>query len=255
MSHTTVIFLESLVWNIVVWTGIVSILLLVRIFKEKLNQKLIYITALTVGLLLWIVFLWFLPEIFEEAKNPWRLSMFILTWIILFYILELILHNHHCKELQWEHKHKEHNSAQLMFNATLIHNMFHWIVLFAAFTSSFNLWVITTIAILLHSIPQNVANYFLSMKKEKLVFIAALWWIIWTLILIPFKDVLLENEWIVMSIIAWGLLYIALSDILPEWKNNKDTKSKFIYLLFVIVWVLLFIGIKILKMSLVGDSG
>jgi len=255
MSHTTVIFLQSLIWNIFVGAGIVSILLLVRIFKDKLNQKLTYITALTVGLLLWIVFLWFLPELFEETKNPWTLSMFILIWIILFYILELIIHNHHCKELQWEHKHKEHNSAWLMFTWTLIHNMFHGIVLFAAFASSFNLWVITTIAILLHSIPQNIANYFLSMKKEKLVFIAALWWIIWTLILFPFKDILLANEWIIISIIAWWLLYIALSDILPEWKNNKDRKGKFIYLLFIIVWVLLFVGIKTLKMSLVGDAG
>lgn len=249
--NTTTIFLQSLIWNIVLWIGIISILLVIRIFKDKLNQKITYITALTVGLLLWIVFLWFIPNLLWKWLNPKTLWIFILTWIIIFYILELIIHNHHCKELQdTSHIYEEHKHSWLMFTWTLIHNMIHWIVLFAAFSSSFEFGVITTIAVLLHSIPQNVANYFLSMKKEKLVFIAALWWVIWSLILFPFKDILLENRWIIISIIAWGLLYIALSDILPEWKHNKNMKNKIQYLIFIIIWITIFIWISQLEVFL-----
>jgi len=138
-----------------------------------------------------------------------------------------------------------------MFTWTLLHNMIHWIVIFAAFASKFNCWITTTITILLYSIPQNIANYFLSMKKESLVFIAALWWVIWSLILFPFKDILLENKTILISMIFWGLLYIALSDILPEWKNNKSIKDKIIYLLFIIIWFFLFIWIEKLNILVV----
>jgi len=249
MSTSTIIFLQSLVWSTVVWLWIISVLLIIRIFKDKLNQQLTYITALTVGLLLWIVFLWFIPElIWEDKLNPKIFGIFVIVWTILFYILELLIHNHHCKELQWEKKHEEHNHAWLMFTWTLLHNMIHWLVLLAAFSLSFSSWVITTIAVLLHSIPQNIANYFLSMKKEKLVFIAALWWIIWSLVLFPFKEILLENKEIIISIIAWGLLYIALSDILPEWKNNKGMKEKILYLIFLIIWILLFVWISKLEL-------
>ena len=253
MSTSTEIFLQALSASIIIWIWIILVLLIIRLFKNKLNKKIAYVTALTVGLLLWIVFLWFMPElIWEEHLNPKTFWIFIIVWIISFYIIETLIHNHHCKELQWEEKNKIHDHAWLMFIWTLIHNMFHWLVLLWAFSLNFNIWIITTIAILLHSIPQNVANYFLSMEKEKLVFIAALWWIIWCLVLFPFKDFLLEHEWIIISIVAWWLLYITLSDILPEWKNNQNLKEKLIYLIFVVIWILLFIWISELKM-LIAD--
>ena len=235
------VFLQSLLANVVLGLGIISIILIIRIFKDKIKNVNL-ITALTVGLILALVFLGFLPELIENIN--WKIIwIWILAWIIIFYILELLVHWHHCHELKeyCHHHDKDHKSSILMFSSTFVHNAIHWIVLFSAFSVSLSLGIITTIWVFLHSIPQNVANYFASMKNEKLVYIAAIAGVIWTIILFPFTKQLLEYKWIIISIIAWWLLYTALSDILPENKNMETLKWKFLYLLFVILWILIFV--------------
>jgi len=237
------VFLNSLLANVALWFGLITLLLIIRLFKEKIKSKVSLITALTVGLVLALVFLGFLPELVSKWLDWEKIWIFILVWILVFYVLELLVHWHHCHELD-EHCHhheKDHENNMLMFASTLVHNMLHWIVLFSAFSLSFSVWVITTIWVFLHSIPQNIANYFTSMKNEKLVYIAAIWWVIWTIILFPFKDFLLANKWVIISIICWWLLYTALADILPENKNMETLKWKILYLIFIILWVFLFI--------------
>ncbi|HKL44001.1 MAG TPA: hypothetical protein VJ892_01850, partial [Candidatus Absconditabacterales bacterium] len=90
-----------------------------------------------------------------------------------------------------------------------------------------------TIAILLHSIPQNTANYIMNHNKEFYVILAALGGILGALILFPFTDFLVGNKFIIISIISGALLYLALSDILPEFKNKGGLKMKLLYLLFI----------------------
>jgi zinc transporter ZupT len=70
------------------------------------------------------------------------------------------------------HTHEQQNKT-LMFAGTILHNMFHGVVLFSAFSISIEFGIATTIAILLHSIPQNTANYIMNHNKELHVFLAA----------------------------------------------------------------------------------
>lgn len=241
-------YLASLLWNIIVWTWIFFVILFVKIIKNKFIDYMDYITAITVWLLLSIIFLWFLPEIVEswiEADNIW---IFILLWIFLFYVLELFLHWHHCKDLWHSHSCSTHNHHQeehkkwmLMFGWTMLHNAFHWIVLFVAFSSSIKFWIATTVAILLHSVPQNVVNYIMNHKKTKYAYIWAFGWVFGSLLVFPFSNFLVENKAYVLSIISWGLLYTALADIFPEFKWKWTITKKFIYLFFIIIWIFSFI--------------
>lgn len=243
------VFLNSLLANIALWFGLILLLLVIRFFKEKLLSKVNFIMAITVWLILSLVFLWFLPKLFKSGVWWEQIWFFILIWLSIFYVLELLVHWHHCHEL-WKNDldhNKIHKNSFLMFSSTLVHNMLHWIVLFSAFSLSFTVWVITTIWVFLHSIPQNIANYFTSMKNEKLVYIAAVWWVIWTLILFPFKEFLLENKPLIISMICGWLLYTALADILPENKNMETIKWKILYLLFIVIWVFIFLWLHSLE--------
>jgi zinc transporter ZupT len=70
-----------------------------------------------------------------------QVGIWILVGLFLFYILELFLHWHHCKDLNHKecaHKHhlENHKSGFLMFGGTLLHNAFHGVVLFGAFSVS-----------------------------------------------------------------------------------------------------------------------
>lgn len=248
-------FLWSLLWNICIAFGILLFVFLLNPFKNKILHKFDYITALTVGLMLWIIFIWFFPEIIHESEGKeWQIGIFILIGIGLFYVLEILFHWHHCKDLEIHchdhhnhhthsieenHKH-EHKNSYLMFSGTLLHNMIHGIELFAAFAINTKLWIGMTIAILLHSIPQNIAHFAMNHKNIKYVYIAAFWWIFWALLIYPFSDFLLAHTFKILSVVVGGLIYISLTDIFPSFKEKGTTKHKIMYLIFMLIWIFSF---------------
>jgi len=245
-------FFLTIIWNIIVAIWIIIVVLITKVIKDKLTKYLEYITATTVWLLLWIIFIGFLPELSSSWNFEWsELWIFILIWIFIFYLLELFLHWHHCKDLGHEnecHSHHtlKHENGLLMFGWTMLHNAFHGIVLFAAFSVNFWFWVATTIAVLLHSIPQNIVNYIMNYNNIKYAYFAAFWWILWALITYPFADYLIDNKFYILAIITGGLLYTALADIFPEFKWNWSTWKKISYLVFILIWIFTFIWFELL---------
>ena len=241
-------FIGTIIWNIVIAIWIISIVLIIRFIKDRLITYLDYITALTVGLLLGLIFLGFIPELISEWFSWEKMWIYILMWILFFYLLELFLHWHHCKDLDHSSKchsshNHEHKNGMLMFGATMLHNSFHWVVLFAAFSVDFHFWVATTIAILLHSIPQNIANYIMNHNNIKFAYFAAIWGLLWALLTFPFAEFLVSKEAYILSIISWGLLYTALADIFPEFKWKGTTIKKLSYFVFIIIWIFIFFWI------------
>ncbi len=229
-------FTQSLIANLIIWSTLVLLLFVLRLFKKQLIKYLDFFIAMTVWILLWMIFLWFLPEVIYSWLDEHKIWIFFLIGLFGFYIFELFLHHHHCQDLNC-HDHKLHSNKTLMFVWTLVHNMLHWVIIFSAFSIGKEFGIATTIAILLHSIPQNTANYIMNHNKEFYVILAALWWILWAAILFPFTDFLIANKFIIISMIAWALLYLALSDILPEFKNKWWLKTKIFYLIFILIWL------------------
>ena len=239
-------FLGTIIGNIVVAIWIIIVVFVSRLIKDKLNNYLDYITATTVWLLLWIIFLGFIPELANDrsmlGEYVW---VFLLLWVFLFYLLELFLHWHHCKDLGHHsscdsHNSHQHKSGVLMFGGTFLHNFLHGIVLFSAFSIDLHFWIATTFAVLLHSIPQNIVNYVMNHKNITYAYIAAFWWVFWALITFPFADFLLEHKLVFLSIIAGWLLYTALADIFPEFKWKWTTKEKLVYFIFLFLGITLF---------------
>ncbi len=243
-------FLWTLLWNIIIAFWIMVTIFIFSIFKKKLIHYINYITATTVGLLLWIIFIWFIPELAESELSWKHLWLFILLGLFLFYVFELFLHWHHCQDLSHEshgchHTHAHSGkSGKLMFGGTLLHNMFHWVILFWAFSINMTFGIATTFALLLHGVPQNIVNYIMNHKKEKYAYIAAFGGIFWALLTYPFADTLLENKFFILAVITWGLLYTALADIFPEFKEKWEMKAKVSYLFFIILWVSFFFGFE-----------
>ncbi|MEF2175606.1 MAG: hypothetical protein V3575_03975, partial [Candidatus Absconditabacteria bacterium] len=146
---------------------------------------------------------------------------------------------HHCKDLgnDLAKHHHEHNN--LMRAGTLVHNMLHGLVLYSAFSLSTEFGISVTIAVLLHSIPQNTANYIMNHDNIKIVLLAAVGGIIGVLLLFPFTNYLLSYQLQILSIIGGGLLYIALTDILPHIKSQGNNLTKLIYYGFVLLGLLI----------------
>jgi len=60
------VFILTLIWNIVIGVTLVALIFILRFFKKQLVKYIDYFVAITVWVLLWVVFLWFLPEIIES---------------------------------------------------------------------------------------------------------------------------------------------------------------------------------------------
>jgi zinc and cadmium transporter len=229
-------FSYALFANIIIALFLLILIFVLRNFKNKIIRFNDFFTALTVWLLLWIVFFMFLPTIVKWLA-PNDIWIYILIWLFSFYILELFLHFHHCKDLENKKTSiQKHTNEKLIFVWTLLHNMLHWIILFSAFSVNIDFWITLTMAILIHSIPQNITNYLMNHNNEKLVLLAAIGWILWILILFPFGDFLIAHKTIILSLISWWLLYLALSDILPEFKNKWRFKYNLLYMFLVLIW-------------------
>jgi len=243
-------FVFALLGNIVVWLWILTVIIISSSMKRRLLRYLDFITATTVGIVLWIIFFGFLPKI----TTTWNLlgtslGVWIVFGIFLFYILELFLHWHHCKDLSNvgnKHKQHWHENGILMFGGTLLHNFFHGIVLFSAFSVNLYFGLATTLAVGLHAIPQNLVNYIMNHNAKKYVYIASFGGVLWALFTYPFGDFLIQNKFIILAIIAGGLLYTSLADILPEFKHKGTIKQKFLYLFCILVGIGIFFSFEFL---------
>ena len=238
-----------LIWNIFISLIIILSIFILSFFKKNIEKNIHYLIAISTWMILSIVFMWFFPEISKEIENFY---FYVLAWIMLFYLLEIWIHFHHCHDLEEENKSCNHfhdKHKKLMFTWTFLHNFIHWVILVSWFAVSFKSWFALTIAISLHSLPQNISNFIMNHKNWKFVIIAALWWIIWALILfIPFIwDFVLNNKFEILAITAWGLLHLALSDIIPSVNENWTHKEKFIFFWLVIIWI--FINLLFLELA------
>jgi len=231
-------FLYALIANLVIATILILLILIFKKAENALTRWIDYLIALTVGLLLGIIFLHLLPEITSAGVVGVQLGVLILIGLWVFYIMEIWLHFHHCKDLSDKKANcLEHEHSILIRVGTLFHNMLHGLILFSAFSVDVKFWIGLTIAILLHSIPQNIANFIMNHRKAKSVIIAAAGGVLGILVLFPFKEFLLENEHKVLALVVGGLLYIALSDIFPGIKTKWERRYKLRYLLAILVGV------------------
>ncbi|MDD2907017.1 MAG: hypothetical protein PHH98_00090 [Candidatus Gracilibacteria bacterium] len=241
-------FLGTLIGNLVISISIIFIIFLLKTFKKNVSNNIEYVTSITIGVIFGIIFLGFIPEVLDSGNlTGTEFGLFILLGIIAFYFLELFLHWHHCKDLSHEAScghnkglQKEHLKHKMMFFGTILHNFIHGIVLFSAFSINLEIGIATTVAILLHSIPQNISNYFMNHKDEKNSYIASFGGVFGAILTFPFIDFLINNQFKILLLICGGLLYIALTDIFPEIKDQENTKKKVIYFLLLTFGILLF---------------
>lgn len=237
-------FLLWLLWNLAIAGVIISLVFLMSLIRKRIINKVDKLVAFSVGLIISIVFLGFIPETIEHGwLDPELVWILVLSGILIFYVLELFLHWHHCKDLATDghsHHDHEHESSSLISVGTFFDNAIHGLVLFSAFSIDIHFGIVTTLAILLHAIPQNIANLLMNHKDTKYVYIAAFGWIFWALMVYPFSEILSKYNFHILAIIAGWLLYTAMSDILPSFKKTGKIKNKIIYLICMILWIFSF---------------
>lgn len=236
MTLTLVYILTSII--IVSLVSLIGILTL-SLRKKIFDEILLILVAFAAGSMLGAAFFDLIPEAINELKTNATMS-FILAGIILFFIIERVIH--------WHHFHEEceiHPVSYLVLVGDGVHNFGDGIIIAASFLINTHLGIISTLAILLHEIPQELGDFAILIKsgfsKAKALFYNFLSAI--TAIIGGVLTYFASNtvEWIIpylISTAAGGFIYIAVADLLPGLHKETNNKKMLLQLAFLIIGIL-----------------
>ncbi|MDD5130055.1 MAG: ZIP family metal transporter [Candidatus Omnitrophica bacterium] len=213
-------------------TFLVSLISLVGIFtlavKENLLHKILFcLIGFSAGALIGSAFLHILPEALESNPSTAVFSYLILG-IVIFFIMERFLHWRHCHE---EGVCKTHAFTYLTLVGDGFHNFVDGMVIATSFVVSLQLGLVTTLAIILHEIPQELSDFAVLVyggfsKKKALLFnfASALMAMIGALTGYFILDYVRGFANLILPLTAGGFIYIATSDLIPELHKENDLK-------------------------------
>jgi zinc and cadmium transporter len=211
--------------------------------------------SMAAGVMLTAAVLDLLPEAVEGYSGK-EIYWFFLLGICTFFILERLLHwyhhHTHCPEHVATCKDKENATptAYLILIGDSLHNFFDGVAIATAFSLSVEVGIVTTIAILLHEIPQELAD-FVALMHSGMKFQKAML----ANLLTAFTAVLgVIVGWYFLSVVDGALpfllafnagmfIYISCSDLIPAlhegFKKDRRWTQTITFLLGVFVMAIL----------------
>lgn len=206
-------------------------------FKKNILDKIIFIlVSLAIGALLGDSFLHLLPESYKMLGTS--ASFYVIGSILSFFILEKFIRWRHCHIAPSEEH--PHHLAPLNLIGDFFHNFIDGLFIAGSFASSIQLGITTTIAIILHEIPQEIGDFGILLyagysPKKALIFnfISSLSAIIGAILALHIKI----NPYLIISFTAGGFIYIAGCDLIPELQHNIRIKTSIIQLLSIIMGI------------------
>lgn len=245
----------SVLLYILISTFAISIIAIVGIFtlfvKDKILEKILLIlVGLSAGAMMGGAFLHLLPEAIEHGDGvlPYIL---VIAGFAVFFLVEKVLHWRHC------HKGKcpVHSFGYMNILGDGIHNFIDGLIIAAAFVVDIQLGIITTIAVALHEVPQEMGDFgvlvyagFKKLKALILNYIAASTVILGGLAGYFFGATHDSIKYI-LPFAAGGFIYISAVDLLPELKKEGRTWKFIISFLVFLLGVGLMFGLKFLKIG------
>jgi zinc and cadmium transporter len=227
---------------------VVSLISLIGIFtiavnEARLKRILIFLVSFAVGALFGDVFIHILPDIYGQAGAGHMVSFGIVSGIILFFILEKFIYWRHCHSGACDIHGVEHFVWLNLFGDGL-HNFIDGIIIGASYLVSVPLGLATTLAVVLHEIPQEIGDFGILVggglsrwKALGLNFLCASVAIAGTILALIVGPNIKDFTLYVMPLTAGGFIYIAGSDLIPELHKEVKFSRSLLQLASVILGV------------------
>lgn len=210
---------------------------------KKVQRYMILFVALSAGSLIGTAFLHLIPEavlsylnttlesgaqLGEDSLLP---STFILLGILFFYMIEKFVHWHHHHDVDCA----KHSLSTLSLVGDAFHNFADGVLIGASFLVDVRVGIITTFAIALHEIPQEIGDLSIllhgGMNKVKALlwnFTSALFSVVGGIAGYLFLEGINNILPFIIAFTAGGFIYIALADIVPELHSKKYDLNRMI---------------------------
>lgn len=219
--------------------------------REDVIKKYLYIfISLAVGALLGDSFIHLIPEALEESLGV-TTSILIIVGILFFFVLEKFLHwHHHGEDTEEDHIHPV---GKLVLFSDGVHNFLDGIIIAASFAVSVPVGIATTLAVVLHEIPQEIGDFavlihsgYNKTKALWLNFVSALTAVLGVGVFFVLGEFAESLSLYFVPIAAGGFIYIAVADLIPELHKTKAIKHSIYQITAVILgvgvmWLLTFL--------------
>ena len=238
----------------VVVVSLASLIGIVTVTSSRLQiQRVVFImVSMAVGAMFGDVFLHLLPQSFKSSGATLATSLYILTGILMFFLLE--------KFLLWRHEHIPHYGdcihpvGYVSLVADGLHNFIDGMLIGSSYLVSVPVGIGTTLAVLLHEIPQEIGDFgvlihagFRPAQAVWLNFVSASLAIVGAVTALIAGEVVKNLPTIILPLTAGGFIYIAGSDLVPELHKERELRKSFIQLIAIGVGVGLMLLLTLLE--------
>jgi len=216
--------------------SIVSLISLAGVFTlslsvERLREYLFILVSFAVGALFGDAFLHLIPEAFDTMGSLDSVSLWVLVGIGFFFVLEKFFHWTH--EHEAEHEGHIHPVGYLNLVSDGLHNFIDGMVIALSYFVSPVTGFATTVAVILHEIPQEISDFGIlihsGFSTKKALFwnlISACLAIVGAVFVVllggnaTFLELLTRYA---LPVTAGGFIYIAGSDLVPHLHMKNRT--------------------------------
>ncbi|MEW6593056.1 MAG: ZIP family metal transporter [Candidatus Hadarchaeota archaeon] len=240
--------MSELLWILAGTTGVslVSFMgALTLVVSESLLDKLLHaLLGLAAGTLMGGAFLHLIPEALGNPMSGGTNTVFIVVIVgfAVFFVMERLVWRR-CRE----RKCPIHTFAYLNLVGDGVHNFIDGLAIAASFLAGIGIGVVTTFAVAIHEIPQELGDFgvivYGGLKPRKALlmnFATALTAVAGGIVgffFIPYFGGFVP---LLLSFAAGSFLYIAASNLVPEMHKQHETKTVTAFLAFLLGVILLF---------------
>ena len=225
--------LQGIVATIVVSAVSLVGIALFSISERAVRTSLLVFVSFSTGALLGDVFLHILPELVEDVGFSTKEALLLLSGMLASFCVEKFIHWHHCHHLP--SKDHYHPIGPMTLLADGMHNAVDGILIVSSFLVDPVVGIATTIAVVLHEIPQEIGDYALllfsgfrrssALAWNALSGLTAVAGGLLTLVAAHQSAAILA---IILPFAAGNLLYIAGSDLIPELQKHTSSRQSIV---------------------------
>jgi zinc and cadmium transporter len=244
--------------------GVLSVVVAASLTFAMLGWLVKHLVSLSAGVLLGTALLHTLPEAFESAVDPRTLFAVLLGGLLFFFLLEkaeLYRHEHHHEGDG--HGHHHHFDAEQAgrggFSVLVgdsIHNFCDGIIIAAAFIASPELGLTTSVAIILHEIPQEVGDTIVLInagfsRRKALVynalsgFAAVVGGVLGYFVL----DAWQSAYPYLLVVAASSFIYVAVADLIPQMQRRMPWRD----MVSQVAWIAGGLGLIVFALSFLHE--
>jgi zinc and cadmium transporter len=205
--------------------------------------------SFSTGALFGDAFIHLMPEIIEIEGFSLKISLYLIFGILFSFIVEKIIHWRHC-HIHPNSKEHVHPFAIMNLFGDGVHNFIDGLIIGSSYLLSVPVGIATTIAVILHEIPQEIGDFGILLKggykRNKALFfnfLTATTAILGAIVALVLSSKIGNLTSFLIPFAAGSFIYIAGSDLIPELHREVKVKNSLMQFLAIIFGVLVMVAL------------